>query len=222
MNNDITIDGPRQEPANGGGAEKLVILLHGYGADGNDLIGLAPYFAAVAPNAYFVAPNAPEPCGMAPMGYQWFAIDPAGGGDRMAGVLSAAPILNRFIDAELARLGLSERELLLVGFSQGTMMALHVGLRRSDQVAGILGYSGLLAGAETLAAEITAKPPVQLIHGDMDEMLPVSHLHEAVAGLGAAGISVDWHVSQGAGHTIAADGLELGVTFVEKMLGTQD
>lgn len=219
MNNDITIDGPRQEPAGGAPAEKLVILLHGYGADGNDLIGLAPYFASIAPDAYFVAPNAPEPCGMAPMGHQWFAIDPAGGGDRMAGVRGVAPVLDRFIDGELARLGLSESELLLVGFSQGTMMALHVGLRRAGTVAGILGYSGLLAGAEDLAAEISAKPPIQLIHGDMDEMLPVRHLHEAVAGLGAAGLDVEWHVSQGAGHTIAPDGLELGMAFIEKAFG---
>ena len=133
-------------------------------------------------------------CAMAPVGYQWFAIDPMGGGDRLAGVRSAAPVLERFIDAELSRLGLSEAELLLAGFSQGTMMALHVGLRRAGQVAGILGYSGLLAGPEVLAEELTVRPPVLLVHGDSDELLPVERLHEAVAGLGAAGFAWldDW------------------------------
>jgi phospholipase/carboxylesterase len=214
MTNENTIDGPRMEPASGEKANKLVILLHGYGADGNDLIGLAPYLARVLPDAYFVAPNAPEPCGMAPTGRQWFPIDPTGSTDRLAGAESAAPILNQFIDDEMARLGLSEADTLLIGFSQGTMMALHVGLRRGGTLAGILGYSGLLAAPEALTGEISAKPPVLLIHGDMDEMLPVRHLHEAVAALGELGVNVEWHVSQGAGHTIAQDGLELGIEFL--------
>ncbi len=211
-----SIDGPRQGSASGK-TEQLVILVHGYGADGQDLIGLAPYFARVLPNAAFVAPNGPQRCEMSPMGYQWFPISQFDPNSRLNGVQSAAPVLDQFIDQELERHGLGEENLLLVGFSQGTMMSLHVALRRQRQVAGILGYSGLLAGPELLADEVAAKPPILLIHGDMDEMLPVQHLHDAVQALGAAGLSVEFHVSQGAGHTIAQDGLELGMAFLQRV-----
>ena len=211
-----TIDGPRQ-PAASGTTEQLVIFVHGYGADGNDLIGLAPYFARVLPNAAFVAPNAPQRCEMSPMGYQWFPINQFDASSRINGVREAAPILDQFIDQELASHGLTEENLLLIGFSQGTMMSLHVGLRRSRQVAGILGFSGLLAGPELLADEAVVKPPILLVHGDMDEMLPVQHLHDAVEALGAAGLNVEWHISQGAGHTIAQDGLDLGTQFVQRV-----
>lgn len=211
------IDGPRQPPAGGGEAEQLVILLHGYGADGNDLIGLAPYFARVLPGAYFVAPHAPERCEMSPMGYQWFPISQFDPSSRLTGAQGVAPVLDQFIDEELARHGLDEKNLVLVGFSQGTMMALHVALRRPNAVAGILGFSGLLAGPELLAEEAVAKPPIMLIHGDADEMLPVKNLHEAVQALGAADFSVEWHVSQGAGHTIAQDGLDLGMDFLRRV-----
>ena len=211
-----TIDGPRQ-PAASGATKQLVIFVHGYGADGKDLIGLAPYFAQKLPNAAFVAPNGPQRCDMSPMGYQWFAISQSDVSSRLKGVLGAAPILNQFIDQELESHGLTEENLLLVGFSQGTMMSLHVGLRRDRQVAGILGYSGLLAGPELLTDEVKSEPPVLMIHGDKDEMLPVQHLHDAVQALGGAGLNVEWHVSQGAGHTIAQDGLELGMQFVQRI-----
>ena len=214
----IQIDGPRQEPATGDRPEQLVILVHGYGADGNDLIGLAPYFARVLPNAAFVAPNGPEQCGMSAFGYPWFPINQFDPASRLAGVQSAAPVLDQFIDKELERHGLEEDKLLLIGFSQGTMMSLHVALRRPRQVAGILGYSGILAGLELLPDEAISKPPIQLIHGDMDEMLPVANLHEAVSALGAAGFDVAGHVSPGAGHTIAQDGLELGMDFAARVL----
>ena len=212
----VKIDGPRQAPADGT-AKQLVILVHGYGADGNDLIGLAPYLARVLPNAAFAAPNGPERCDMSPMGYQWFPISQFDPSSRLTGVQSAAPILDQFIDEELASHGLSEENLVLVGFSQGTMMSLHVALRRERQIAGILGYSGLLAGPELLAEQAISKPPILLIHGDMDEMLPVQNLHEAVAALGGAGFDVQWHVSPGAGHTIAQDGLELGMDFLGQL-----
>ncbi|MDE0943685.1 MAG: prolyl oligopeptidase family serine peptidase [Alphaproteobacteria bacterium] len=213
----VKIDGPRQAPASGKKAEQLVILVHGYGADGSDLIGLTPFLARVLPNATFVAPNAPERCDMSPMGYQWFPITQFDPSSRLTGVQSAAPILDQFIDEELASHGLTEENLVLVGFSQGTMMSLHVALRRPAQVAGILGFSGLLAGPELLADQAVSKPPVLLIHGDMDDMLPVQNLHDAVSALTAVDINVEWHVSQGAGHTIAQDGLELGMDFLGRL-----
>ena len=211
-----TIDGPRQ-PAISEVTKQLGIFVHCYGADGQDLIGLAPYFARHLPDAAFVAPNGPQRCDMSPMGFQWFAISQFDASSRLNGVLEAAPILNQFIDQELENHGLKDENLLHVGFSQGTMMSLHVGLRRERQLGGILGYSGLLAGPELIGDEIKSKPPILLIHGDQDEMLPVQHLHDAVDALGGAGLNLEWHVSQGAGHTIAQDGLELGMEFVQRI-----
>lgn len=213
-----TIDGPRLAPAQGGAADSLVILCHGYGADGNDLIGLAPYWQKALPGAAFVSPNAPERCDMSPMGFQWFGITRLDPEEMLRGVTRAAPVLNNFIDQELARHGLDESRLVLVGFSQGTMMSLQVGLRREKSPAAIVGFSGALAGAERLPAEIRVKPPILLIHGDEDEMLPVSRMHDAVQGLGQAGLAVQWHVSRGVGHGIAPDGLQLAGNFIHDAL----
>jgi phospholipase/carboxylesterase len=211
------IDGPRQEPASGGPARQLVILVHGYGADGQDLISLAPYFARVLPDAYFVAPNAPEPCAMAPVGYQWFPIGAFNAGERLRGTLGAAPVLDDFIDAELARLGLGESDLALIGFSQGTMMSLHVGLRRATPLAGIIGFSGMLVAPERLGEECRSRPPVLLVHGDQDELLPVDNLFAAAQGLAAAGLNAEWHVSRGVGHGIGEDGIELAMQFLDRI-----
>lgn len=207
------LQGPRLPPASGR-AEQLVVLCHGYGADGNDLIGLAPHWQRLLPAAAFVAPNAPEPCAMAPIGYQWFGISRLDAQEMATGVRRAAPLLDRFLDEELGRLGLDDSRLALVGFSQGTMMALHVGLRRSRAPACILGYSGALAAAETLAQEIRVRPPVLLIHGDQDEMLPPEATLAAAQALGAADIAVQWHISRGVGHAIDPEGLYLGGRFI--------
>jgi len=212
------IDGPRLPPQNGGPARKLVVFLHGYGADGNDLIDLGRMFAPLIPDAAFVSPHAPDPCDQSPMGRQWF---PLALGDLHAywrGVEHAAPALQTFLDAELARYALSDRDLALVGFSQGTMMALHVGLRRNGPVAGIVGYSGLLAGPEHLADPGVHRPPVLLVHGDADPIIPVMALQAAVQSLGGAGVLVEWHVSRGLAHGIDEDGLRLGADFLRRVL----
>jgi phospholipase/carboxylesterase len=166
------------------------------------------------PTAAFASPHAPERCTMSPMGYQWFAITRLQPDEMLRGVERAAPILNKFIDGELARLGIDGTRLALVGFSQGTMMSLHVGLRRAQQPAAIVGFSGALPGTEELSAEIVSRPPVLLVHGDADDMIPIQALHAAANGLGAAGVAVRWHVSRGIGHGIAPDGLELGGKFL--------
>ena len=208
------IDGPRLTPASGQKAKQLVILCHGYGSDGNDLIGLAPHWQGLLPDAAFVSPNAPERCEMSPMGYQWFGIGNFNEAERLAGARRAAPILNAFIDQELANLGLTDRELALVGFSQGTLMSLHVGLRRAVSPAAIVGFSGALAGVDQLVDEITARPQVLLVHGDQDEMIKVAALHRATGALGALKVPVQWHVSPGLGHSIDAMGLKLGGEFL--------
>lgn len=210
----IRLDGPRMKPAGGGQPERLVILVHGYGADGQDLIGLAPHWARLLPDAAFAAPNGPEPCAGAPFGYQWFAIDRLAPAEMWAGVRHAASALDAFIDSELERHGLTGDRLALVGFSQGTMMSLHVGLRRRTVPAAIVGYSGMLPGAEFLKQELAGTPPVLLVHGDADEMIPVQRMHEAAVALGEAGVPVRWHISRGQGHGIAPDGLQLGGHFL--------
>jgi len=213
------IDGPRIDPASGGAARSLVILLHGYGSNGEDLIGLGVDWRAALLDTAFVSPDAPEPCPGAPDGYQWWdiaSLDPAA---RAAGAAGAAPVLDAFIDAELARHGLTEAELALVGFSQGTMMALQVGLRRPRTLAGIVGYSGMLANADGLAGPGITRPPVLLIHGDADPMIPVAAMRQAEADLARNGFAVETHVSRGLGHGIDMQGLALGRRFLTQVLG---
>ena len=214
------IDGPRLPAASGRPATSLVVFLHGYGADGNDLIDLGRYWAEVLPDTAFVSPHAPEPCAEMPVGRQWF---PLARGDLdliLAGVRHAAPALDAFLDAELARLGLADENLALGGYSQGAMMALHVGPRRQRRIAGIVAYSGLLAGAEQLETEARNKPPVLMVHGDADPVVPVAALHAAHPALGAAGVAVEWHVAPGLGHGIDQDGLRLGAAFLRRVLPT--
>ncbi len=220
-----TLSGPRMEPASGGPATSLVILSHGYGANGDDLIGLAQYWRELLPEAAFVSPNAPQVCEMNPGGYQWFPIRmrAPGSGWRpptdevWQEVEGAAPFLDGFISAELERYGLDETKLALVGFSQGTMMSLHVGLRRKTAPAAILGYSGAFVGAEH-GNEVTARPPVFLIHGDQDPMIPVQAMFKAAEDLSSLGVAVQWHVSRGIPHSIGPDGLQLGGQFIADAL----
>jgi phospholipase/carboxylesterase len=213
------IEGPRHPPANGGKPQKLVIFAHGYGSNGEDLIGLAPYFAKALPDAMFVSPNAPEPVPGYAGGYQWFPLSRLDPHTTAAGARGAATHLDRFIDAQLARYDLQPSACALVGFSQGTMMALHVGPRRARTLAGIVGYSGMLADPQALAAEVVTKPPVLLVHGDADPTLPVAALHQAKAALEPLGFEVATHVSPGLGHSIDEAGLRLGAEFLVRRLG---
>ena len=208
-----TLTGPRLPPLRGE-ATHLVVLAHGYGADGNDLIGLAPHWQRLMPTAAFVAPNAPEPCAGAPSGYQWFPISRLDPSEIVRGVESAAPVLDAFLDAELARLNLPPERLALVGFSQGTMMSLHVGLRRPVKPAAIVGYSGMLAGAGTAEPSVHGAPPILLVHGDADPMIPAEAMFVSATALGKAGAAVQWHLSAGVGHGIDPVGLDLGGEFL--------
>ena len=212
------IDGPRVVPASGVAARSLVILLHGYGSNGDDLISLAPHWRGALPATVFVAPNAPERCPGAPGGYQWWAFTSGSQNARADGVARAAPVLDAFIDAELARYGLTEAQLALVGFSQGTMMALQVGPRRRSQLAGIVAYSGMLADAAGLADPSVTRPPILLIHGDADPMIPVGAFHQAKAALVQSGFAVESYVAPGVGHSIDMAGLQLGGAFLARVL----
>ncbi len=214
------LDGPRLNPRSGT-ARQLVVFLHGYGADGNDLIEIGRSWQQMLPQAVFASPHAPEACGQAPVGRQWFALTFRDPDERWIGVNKAAPILERFLDEELIRHKLPPSALALVGFSQGTMMALHVGLRRAVAPAAIVGYSGLLVerpdgNAEAFAAEIKSRPPVLLVHGGRDDLIPPQALFQATQGLAALGIAVEWHLSAGIGHGIDAEGLRHGGEFLAR------
>ena len=210
--------GPSHRAASGGKPRQLVILLHGLGADGNDLIGLAPSWARLLPQTEFLSPNAPFPCDAAPYGYQWFSSQDRAPEAVLGGVRAAAPILDAFIDDALEERGLTSSELALVGFSQGTMMSLFVGLRRVAPVAGIVGFSGRLLAPELLADELRSRPPVLLVHGSGDPVVPYSSLAAAETGLKAAGVPVETVTSVGLGHSIDDQGLRRGGQFLRDVL----
>ena len=204
-----------------GTATSAVIFVHGYGADGADLLGLSDPLAPHLPQTAFYSPNAPERCAGNPFGYQWFPIPWLDGSSEAlahAGMLAASDDLNTFIDQVLAEEALDPAALALVGFSQGTMMSLQVAPRRAKPLAAVVGFSGRLLNPDSLAKEAVSKPPVFLIHGDADEMVPVSSLPEAAEALQAAGIETYAHVSKGVGHGIAPDGLSLALSFLREKL----
>ncbi len=207
------ISGPEHPPASGE-AKQLVVFLHGWGADGNDLIGLAPGWAARLPGARFVSPHAPYVCDENPAGRQWFGFRDRDPATVERGAADAARIIDRFLDQALAASGLDDRQLALVGFSQGAMLALYVALRRPAACAAVVGYSGMLIGGATLAAELKSKPPVLLVHGDADPLVPFESLAQAVGALGALGVAVRWHAARGVGHGIDPEGLSLGGDFL--------
>jgi len=217
----VFLEGPRMPPKRGGKPDSLVIFLHGYGSNGADLISLAPYWADLLPSTAFVSPNAIEPVAMAPGGYQWFPISNLDPQLMEQGARAAAQSVDRFIDRELEKYGLDPSRLALVGFSQGTMMALHVALRREQQIAAVLGFSGALVGARTLKEQMRSKPPVLLIHGDRDPTIPIPAMFESAEALAAADHGAQWHVSYGVPHSIGPDGLALGGEFLASYLKTK-
>ncbi|HEX2559350.1 alpha/beta hydrolase [Phenylobacterium sp.] len=205
-------------PASGAAPKSLVVLLHGYGSNAEDLMGLVPYWRDGLPDTGFLAPNAPEPCPGVPGGRQWWGFADRSPEARGRGIRQAATVLNGFLDGVLAQEGLGDERLALVGFSQGTMMALHVGTRRPRTLAGIVGFSGALVDPDSLAAEARSKPPVLLIHGDADTMVPPTALPEATAALTGLGFEVATHISPGLGHSIDEAGLRLGAQFLQNAL----
>ena len=213
------LDGPSFGPAAGGAPNKLVVLLHGYGANGDDLIGLAPAFAQVLPGALFLAPNAPDPCAANPFGgLQWFDVWQHDSPQRLAAVRRAQAAVDDFLDARLSALKLADADLALVGFSQGTMLSLHVSLRRAVPCAGVLGYSGRLESPELLPAEIRSRPPVVLVHGEQDPLLNVAMMDDAARALRSSGVTVETHRRPGLGHGIDIDGIKIGAAFLTAVL----
>lgn len=208
------LSGPALEPAAGGAARQLVILLHGLGADGNDLLSLAQQWQSLLPHTAFLSPHAPQPCDLAPMGFQWFSLRDFSPSAMIAGIRAAAPALRSFLEAELQARGLGFDRLALVGFSQGTMMALQVGLRLPRPCAAIVGYSGALPDVAGLTAEIASRPKVLLVHGTADGVVPVGMTQAAATALQALNVPVTVELRPGLDHGIDARGVALGGGFL--------
>jgi phospholipase/carboxylesterase len=214
------LEGPRFGPASGGAPDSLVLLLHGVGADGFDLIDLAPVWAEVLPRALFIAPHAPFPFQGAPFGRQWFDIMDRTPARLEAGLRHAAAILGEFTRDELARLGLGGDRLALMGFSQGAMLALFAGLRGAVPApACILAYSGALLGAESLSAEISARPPVLLVHGEADEVVPAMASRQAARLLQSQNVPCELLLRPDLAHGLDDAGLAAGTALLAKSLG---
>ncbi len=210
------LDGPRWGPREAGPAQQLVMLCHGLGADGQDLIDLAPYWGRILPHAAFAAPDAPEACDMGPFGRQWFSIGDRAPAHIAAGVAVARTALDGFIDAELARLGLAPDAYALMGFSQGAMTALYTGLRRAVAPRGVLAFSGALVAADRLGEAVT-RPPVLIVHGEDDEVVPVARSRLAEGALAAAGFEVQAMYCPRLGHGIDEAGLSAGALFLQRV-----
>ncbi len=215
----IELDGPGAGPKSGGKAKNLVVFLHGYGSNGDDLISLAPYWADLLPETEFLSPNAPFPCEENPFGgFQWFGFRDRSPEMILGGTRAAAAILDAYLDAQLKARGFDESKLGLVGFSQGTMMSLYTGPRRATAPAAIVGYSGRLIGAELLAAEMKSAPPVLLVHGTADQVVPFASMAAAEQSLRAVGIAVESLARPGLPHSIDQDGLMRGGLFLKQHL----
>jgi phospholipase/carboxylesterase len=213
----------KRKPAKSGKATSMVIFLHGYGADGGDLLGLADPLADHLPDTVFVAPDAPERSTANPFGFQWFPIPWIDGSSQEqaeSGMARAADDLNAFLDHIATDEGIAPEHTALVGFSQGTMMALHTAPRRDAGFAGVVGFSGRLIRPDLLAEDTKTRPPVLLIHGDQDDVVPPSSLPEAAEALETAGwTQVYAHIMQGTAHGIAPDGLSVALAFLKDRLG---
>ncbi|MSO71306.1 MAG: phospholipase [Alphaproteobacteria bacterium] len=213
-----TLNGPTLPPFAGGKPKALVVLLHGLGADGADLIGLGHAWAQALPGAAFVAPNAPYPCDFAPSGRQWFSLQSFDEDTILTALEAVAPRLDQFVDTALANCRLTGQDLALVGFSQGAMLALHAGLRRNPSPAAIVAYSGFLVGAEGLSAHLAGKPPVLLVHGDRDEVVQPHFMPAAEAVLNAAGVPVQALLRPELGHGIDEAGMHAGLARLIRSL----
>ena len=205
-------------PLAAGKPHQLVVLLHGLGSNGQDLISLAPLWARELPNALFVSPDAPFPCDMAPMGHQWFSLQEWTEDAMLKGAEKAFPIVDNYLDKLLKNTGLTDEAMALVGFSQGTMMSLYTAPRRRNACAGVLGYSGALLGAKLLKNTNVHKVPTCLIHGDADTVVPVTAWHQGMAALKELDVPVEGSLLPGLAHGIDDAGIRMGLDFLKAKL----
>jgi phospholipase/carboxylesterase len=216
------LNSERREPVSGE-TRSVVVFLHGYGANGADLLGLADPLSEHLPDTLFVAPDAPESVAGMPNGFQWFPIpwiDNSSEEESERGMAQAVIDLNAYLDALMVDEDVLPEQVVLFGFSQGTMMALHVAARREDEVAGVVAIAGRLLAPESLADEVVSRPPILLIHGDQDDVVPPESLPQAAEALQEAGwVDVFAHIMKGTAHGIAPDGLSVALAFMRDKLG---
>ena len=212
----MALDGPSYGPQAGGKPGSLVVLLHGWGANGDDLIGLAPYLAPALPGTLFVSPNAPFPCDANPMGLQWFSFEDRGEARLLGGLRLAGSLVDAFLDEQRTAIGVGADRLALVGFSQGTMLSLHVAPRRAQPIAGVVGYSGALMSPALLAEEIVTKPPLLLVHGQSDPVVPVQSTLAAAEAFEALQVPVETLLRPGLPHSIDEAGLQAAQRFLRQ------
>ncbi len=212
-----SIKGPIRKPLSGKAPKQLAILLHGWGADGANLIDLADMFAPSLPDALFVAPNAPDQCEVNPFGYQWFSLMDRQPQHMLEGVRKAAEVVNQFIDEQTKALGIDGSNVILIGFSQGTMTALQVAMHRKPAILAVVGFSGSLIGPEIIPGTIQAKPPICLIHGEVDDVVPYAALKQATDALKNCGVAVESHPRPFLGHSIDMDGIKAGSEFLRRI-----
>ncbi|WP_371168896.1 alpha/beta hydrolase [Aliiroseovarius sp. 2305UL8-7] len=220
---DRILDVKRREAASGE-TNSVVVFLHGYGANGDDLLGLSDPLSEHLPDTTFIAPDAPEKCAGNPGGFQWFPIpwlDGSSEEDSMIGANQAASDIDAFLDQVLEDEGINPEQLIVFGFSQGTMMALRVLPRRDDPIAGIVAFSGRMLEPDQFADHIKSKPPVLLVHGDQDDMVPPGHFSESGEILQANGFETYGFIMKGTGHGIAMDGLSVALSFIQDRLGIE-
>lgn len=210
----VKLNGPLLPPRSGRPATQAVILLHGYGADGSDLIGLGQHWGQLLPDAMFIAPNAPEPCAGSPFGFQWFPLNVDRIAGRIEGARNAAPVLKEFLNDLWSQTGIAPGQTILAGFSQGAMMSLHVGTALDQKLAGIIAFSGAFVAADGFAEGRFSKPPVTLIHGERDQVVDADLSRQAATELSAAGFEVSLHLSPNTAHGIAPDGLDFATSFL--------
>lgn len=215
----VKLNGPLLPPRSGRPANQAVILLHGYGADGSDLISLGQHWGQLLPDAMFIAPNAPEPCAGSPFGFQWFPLQVDRIAGRIEGAKNAAPILKEFLSDLWSQTGITPARTILAGFSQGAMMSLHVGTALDEELAGIIAFSGAFVPADGFADGRFSKPPVTLIHGELDQVVDPNLSRQAATELSAGGYEVSLHISPNTAHGIAPDGLDFATSFLVARLG---
>lgn len=214
----MILSGPVYKPRSGGKAKSAIIMLHGVGADGENLIGIAPFMSALFPDTVFLSPNAPYEFDMYPSGYQWFSLADRDPEVMLAGARNVEPVLNQYIDEVMAEYELPATKVALLGFSQGTMVSLFAALRRSDKIAGIAGFSGALLSPELLPAEVKSKPDICLIHGELDDVVPFAALAKAEYALKQNGFNVEAHSRPGLPHSIDPEGIEIAAHFLKNRL----
>ncbi len=212
-----SLSGP-EIPSASGTPKRLVIFLHGLGADGNDLLSIGPMLG-LPEDTHFLSPNAPFACDMAPYGYQWFSLLDRNPARIIHEIAIAAPLLNAYIDAQIARFKLTPKDVALIGFSQGSMMSLYTAPRREAALAGVVGISGALFGGESLATEKRSAPPICLMHGTYDEVVPFAAMGAAESGLKTAGLVVEAHARPGLGHGIDEAGIAAASAFLRRVFG---